>query len=110
MRFTDMFIRRPVLAVTVSLLILLLGTQALFKMQVRQYPELTNTVITVTTAYYGASADLIQGFVTQPLQQAVAEVENINFVQSQSMQGVSTVTVHMQRAQSPGLNPAAYAR
>ncbi|HTF85413.1 MAG TPA: multidrug efflux RND transporter permease subunit [Cellvibrio sp.] len=101
MRFTDMFIRRPVLAVTVSLLILLLGTQALFKMQVRQYPELTNTVITVTTAYYGASADLIQGFVTQPLQQAVAEVENINFVQSQSMQGISTVTVHMQLDSDP---------
>ncbi|MGB5396658.1 MAG: efflux RND transporter permease subunit, partial [Gammaproteobacteria bacterium] len=95
MKFTDIFIRRPVLSISISLLILLLGAQALLDMQVRQYPKLTNTVITVTTPYYGASADLIQGFVTQPLQQAVAEVENIDFVQSQSMQGMSLITAQM---------------
>lgn len=60
MRFTDIFIKRPVLAVSISFLIALLGLQAVFKMQVREYPEMTNTVVTVTTSYYGASADLIQ--------------------------------------------------
>ncbi len=60
MRFTDVFIKRPVLAVSISFLIALLGLQAVFKMQVREYPEMTNTVVTVSTSYYGASADLIQ--------------------------------------------------
>lgn len=67
MRFTDIFIKRPVLAISLSFLIALLGFQAIFKMQVREYPEVINTVITVNTSYYGASADLIQGFITQPL-------------------------------------------
>lgn len=61
MRFTDIFIKRPVLAISLSFLIALLGFQAIFKMQVREYPEVTNTVITVSTGYYGASSDLIQG-------------------------------------------------
>ena len=68
MRFTDTFIRRPLLAISISLLIVLLGLQALKGMQVRQYPKITNTVITVSTSYYGASANLIQGFITQPLE------------------------------------------
>ncbi|MGL4900040.1 MAG: efflux RND transporter permease subunit, partial [Shewanella sp.] len=62
MRFTDIFIRRPVLAASISFLLLLLGFNALNKMQVREYPKMTNTVITVTTSYYGADANLIQGF------------------------------------------------
>jgi multidrug efflux pump len=101
MKFTDTFIRRPVLSISLSLLILLLGTQALLDMQVRQYPKLTNTVVSITTAYFGASAELIQGFVTQPLQQAIAEVENIDYVTSQSMQGMSVITAQMKLDSDP---------
>ena len=101
MKFTDTFIRRPILSIALSLLILLLGAQAIMKMQVRQYPEITNTVISVSTAYYGASAELIQGFVTQILQQAVSEVENVDFVKSQSMQSVSTISAQMKLGSDP---------
>lgn len=101
MRFTDVFIKRPVLAVSISFLIALLGFQALFKMQVREYPEMTNTVVTVTTGYYGASADLIQGFITQPLEQAVAQADNIDYMTSQSVLGRSTITVNMKLNTDP---------
>lgn len=101
MRFTDVFIKRPVLAVSISFLIALLGIQAIFKMQVREYPEMTNTVVTVTTSYYGASADLIQGFITQPLEQAVAQADNIDFMTSQSVMGKSTITVTMKLNTDP---------
>ena len=70
--FTDLFIKRPVLATVVSLLILLLGLQAGFSLQIRQYPELSNTTITITTSYPGANADLIKGFITTPIEQAVS--------------------------------------
>ncbi|WP_104403415.1 multidrug efflux RND transporter permease subunit [Vibrio penaeicida] len=101
MRFTDVFIKRPVLAVSISFLIALLGLQAIFKMQVREYPEMTNTVVTVSTGYYGASADLIQGFITQPLEQAVAQADNIDFMTSQSVLGKSTITVTMKLNTDP---------
>ena len=101
MRFTDVFIKRPVLAVSISFLIVLLGMQALFKMQVREYPEMTNTVVTVTTGYYGASADLIQGFITQPLEQAVAQADNIDYMTSSSVLGTSTITVTMKLNTDP---------
>lgn len=101
MRFTDVFIKRPVLAISISLLIALLGFQAIFKMQVREYPEMTNTVITVTTGYYGASADLIQGFITQPLEQAIAQADNINYMTSSSELGTSTITVNMKLNTDP---------
>ncbi|ENH7395266.1 multidrug efflux RND transporter permease subunit VmeD [Vibrio vulnificus] len=101
MRFTDVFIKRPVLAVSISFLIALLGLQAMFKMQVREYPEMTNTVVTVTTSYYGASADLIQGFITQPLEQAVAQADNIDYMTSQSVLGKSTITVNMKLNTDP---------
>ncbi|WCE29697.1 multidrug efflux RND transporter permease subunit [Vibrio sp. SCSIO 43137] len=101
MRFTDVFIKRPVLAVSISFLIALLGFQALFKMQVREYPEMTNTVVTVTTGYYGASADLIQGFITQPLEQAVAQADNIEYMTSSSVLGRSTITVNMKLNTDP---------
>ena len=78
MSFTDIFIRRPVLASVVSLLILLIGLSAAFNLQVRQYPELSNTTITITTVYPGANADLIKGFITVPIQQAVASAEGID--------------------------------
>ncbi|MDV7104091.1 multidrug efflux RND transporter permease subunit [Vibrio sp. TH_r3] len=101
MRFTDIFIKRPVLAVSISFLIALLGLQAIFKMQVREYPEMTNTVVTVTTSYYGASANLIQGFITQPLEQAIAQADNIDYMTSQSVLGMSTITVTMKLNTDP---------
>ncbi|MEK6213561.1 MAG: efflux RND transporter permease subunit, partial [Vibrio fluvialis] len=101
MRFTDVFIKRPVLAVSISFLIALLGLQAVFKMQVSEYPEMTNTVITVSTSYYGASADLIQGFITQPLEQAVAQADNIDYMTSQSVLGTSKITVNMKLNTDP---------
>ncbi|MFT5274814.1 MAG: multidrug efflux pump, partial [Saprospiraceae bacterium] len=93
--FTDYFIKRPVLSLVISALIVLLGVQAFFSTQVRQYPELETTVITVTTAYPGASAELIQGFISTPVQQVVSSVVGIDFVRSSSVNSVSTVEVHM---------------
>lgn len=101
MKFTDTFIKRPVLAVSISLLIVLLGLQALGKMQVREYPNMTNTVVTVTTSYYGANADLIQGFITQPLEQAIAQADNIDFMSSQSFMGSSVITINMKLNTDP---------
>ncbi|TEW52238.1 multidrug efflux RND transporter permease subunit [Psychromonas algicola] len=101
MKFTDIFIKRPVLAISLSLLIVLLGLQALSKMQVREYPNMTNTVITITTGYYGANSDLIQGFITQPIEQAIAQVDNIDFISSQSFMGRSVITVNMKLNTDP---------
>jgi multidrug efflux pump subunit AcrB len=77
MKFTDIFIQRPVLATVVSLLILLMGLRSIGLLEVRQFPLIKNTVITVTTAYPGASSDLVKGFVTTPLQQAMSEANGI---------------------------------
>ena len=96
MRFTDVFVRRPVLATVVSLLILLLGLRSAMEMEVRQYPEVESTSVTVTTPYPGASSDLVQGFVTTPLQQAIAEAEGIDHLTSTSRQGVSTIEAQME--------------
>ena len=93
--FTDIFIRRPVLATVVSLLILLVGLQALFKLPIRQYPKLSNTTITITTAYPGANADLIKGFITTPIEQAVASTEGIDTLVSNSTQNNSTITINL---------------
>ncbi|MCE0493702.1 multidrug efflux RND transporter permease subunit [Vibrio salinus] len=101
MRFTDIFIRRPVLAASISILIALLGFQAVMKLPVREYPEMTNTEVTVTTNYYGASADLVQGFITQPLEQAIAQADNIDFMTSESRLGASTITVKMKLNTDP---------
>lgn len=101
MKFTDTFIKRPVLAISLSLLIVLLGLQALTKMPVREYPTMTNTVITVSTSYYGANADLIQGFITQPIEQAIAQADNIDFMTSQSFMGRSSIVVYMKLNTDP---------
>jgi multidrug efflux pump subunit AcrB len=93
--FTDLFIKRPVLASVVSLLILLAGLQAGWKLPIRQYPEITKTTITVTTSYPGANADQIKGFITTPIQQAVASAEGIDTLTSSSAQNVSTVTLNL---------------
>jgi multidrug efflux pump len=97
----DIFIKRPVLASTISLLILLLGLKSLFALQIRQFPELFNTVITVTTTYPGADADLMQGFITDPIQKAVATADGIDYLTSQSASGTSTVSVHVRLNQDP---------
>lgn len=96
MKFTDIFLRRPVLALVVSTIILLLGLRAFMQLPVRQYPSLETSTITITTQYPGASAELMQGFVTQPISQAVASVEGIDYLSSSSTQGRSLVTVRMQ--------------
>ncbi len=93
--FTDIFIRRPVLATVVSLLILFVGLAAFSKLQIRQYPELESTSITVTTTYPGANADLIKGFITTPIAQAVASAEGIDTLVSNSQQNVSTITLNL---------------
>ena len=101
MTFTDIFIRRPVLALVVSLLILLIGLKCMLGLQIRQYPELSNTTITVTTIYPGASPDLIQGFITTPIEQAVATAEGIDYLTSTSIQGTSTVTAYIRLNYDP---------
>ncbi|MBN8520795.1 MAG: multidrug efflux RND transporter permease subunit [Alphaproteobacteria bacterium] len=101
MSFTDIFIQRPVLATVVSLIILLVGLQAAFSLQVRQFPELTNTTITITTAYPGANAELIKGFITTPIEQAVASTEGIDTMVSSSRQNVSTVTLNLRLNADP---------
>ena len=93
--FTDLFIRRPVLASVVSLMILLVGLGAFSKLQIRQYPELESTSITITTTYPGANADLIKGFITTPLAQAVSSSEGIDTLVSNSQQNVSTITLNL---------------
>ncbi|RMJ04610.1 Efflux pump membrane transporter BepE [Marinobacter litoralis] len=96
MRFTDIFVHRPVLATVVSLLILLVGARAAMEMEIRQYPKLESTTVTVTTAYPGASSDLIKGFITTPLQQAIAEASGIDYLTSTSSQSVSTIQAKME--------------
>lgn len=96
MKFTDLFVRRPVLALVISTLILMLGVIAILQLPIRQYPMLESSTITVTTNYPGASAELMQGFVTQPIAQAVSSVEGIDYLTSSSVQGSSTVTVRME--------------
>src|SRR6266705_724092 len=101
MKFTDLFIRRPVLALVFSLLILLIGLKCMLGLQIRQYPRLFNTTITVTTIYPGASPDLIQGFITTPMEQAVATAEGIDYLTSNSIQGTSTVTAYIRLNYDP---------
>jgi multidrug efflux pump len=101
MSFSDIFIRRPVLSTVLGALILLLGFQGIFNLSIRQYPEVEETAITITTAYPGASADLIQGFISAPIARAVASTENIDYVTSASRPSSSTVTVQMKLGSNP---------
>ena len=94
MAFTDPFIRRPVLASVISLLIVLLGFQAFSKLTIRQYPQMENALITVTTAYPGANAETIQGYITQPLQQSLASAEGIDYMTSVSRQNFSVISIY----------------
>ncbi|MBB5609605.1 MULTISPECIES: MexW/MexI family multidrug efflux RND transporter permease subunit [unclassified Janthinobacterium] len=96
MKFTDLFVRRPVLALVISALILMLGLFAIKQLPIREYPLLESSTITISTTYPGASAELMQGFVTQPIAQAVSSVEGIDYLTSSSVQGSSNVTVRME--------------
>ncbi len=95
MNFTDLFIRRPVLAMVISLIIIIAGLQAIKSLNVRQYPRSENSTVTVTTVYVGASAELVRGFISTPLERAIAAADGIDYLQSQSSQGVSTISVRL---------------
>ena len=98
---TDLFIRRPVLAVVVALLLLVAGTQAIFTLTVRQYPRSDNASVTITTVYIGANAELVRGFITTPIERAIASAEGIDYLESQSSQGLSVITARLKLNQDP---------
>ena len=99
--FTDIFIRRPVLAIVVNLVILIAGFEAMKTLNVRQYPRSDNAAVTVTTTYVGASADLVRGFITTPLERAIAAADGIDYIQSSSTLGLSTITVRLKLNYDP---------
>lgn len=101
MSFSELFIRRPVLSTVVSFMILLLGAQGILSMSIRQYPKVDETVVTVTTVYPGASADVIQGFITSTIAKSVSSAEGVDYVTSKSSLGVSTVSVYMRLNTDP---------
>jgi multidrug efflux pump len=95
MNFTDIFVRRPVLAIVVNLVVLIAGLQAIRSLNVRQYPKLESASVTIRTVYVGADADLVRGFITTPLERAVAAADGIDYIESQSVQGLSTINVRL---------------
>src|SRR6202045_1743807 len=95
MKFTDLFIKRPVLAIVVSLVILIAGLQAVRSLSVRQYPRSDIAVVQVSTVYVGANADLVRGFITTPIERVIASADGIDYMESSSAQGLSTITVHL---------------
>src|ERR1041384_6678064 len=95
MKLTDLFIKRPVLSIVVSLVILIAGLQSIRSLSVRQYPRSDIAVVQVTTAYVGANADLVRGFITTPLERVIASADGIDYLESSSAQGLSTITVHL---------------
>lgn len=101
MRFTDLFIRRPILALVVNIFLLLGGWLAFKSMVVRQYPKTNNAVITVTTAYPGASADLVRGFITTPLEREIASADGLDYVESVSAPNVSVITAKLRLNYDP---------
>ena len=101
MKFTDIFIRRPVLALVINLLIVIAGLQAIRSVNVRQYPRSENSAVTVTTVYVGASSDLVRGFITTPLERAIAAADGIDYIQSQSTLGLSTISVRLKLNYDP---------
>lgn len=103
MNISAPFIKRPVGSTVLGLMIVLLGLMGAFGLQTRQYPQVDETVITVTTIYPGASAELIQGFVTAPISAAVASAEGVDYVTSQSRPSASVVTVNMALGQNPDI-------
>ena len=101
MKFTDIFIRRPVLALVISLLIIIAGLQAIRSLNVRQFPRSDNAVVTVTTVYVGASAELVRGFITVPLERAIAAADGIDYIESQSSHGIATISARLKLNYDP---------
>ncbi|HET9216516.1 MAG TPA: efflux RND transporter permease subunit [Terriglobia bacterium] len=95
MRFTDLFVKRPVLSIVVSLVILIAGLQSIRALSVRQYPRSDIAIVRVSTVYVGANADLVRGFITTPLERVIASADGIDYMESSSAQGLSTITVHL---------------
>src|SRR5256884_9641973 len=95
MKFTDLFVRRPVLAMVVNLVILIAGLQAVRSLSVRQYPRSDISVVSVTTVYVGANADLVRGFITTPVERVIASADGIDYMESNSAQSLSTISVHL---------------
>jgi multidrug efflux pump len=95
MKITDLFIKRPVLAMVINLLILIAGLVSIKTLSVRQYPRSDIAVVTVKTAYVGANADLVRGYITTPLERVIASADGIDYIESSSAQGLSTITVHL---------------
>jgi multidrug efflux pump len=101
MKLTDLFVRRPVLALVINLLIIISGLQAIRSLNVRQYPRNENSVVTVRTVYVGASADLVRGFITTPLERAIAAADGIEYIESQSALGLSTISIRLKLNYDP---------
>ena len=95
MKITDLFVKRPVLAICVNLVILIAGLQSIRSLSVRQYPRSDIAVVSVSTVYVGANADLVRGFITTPLERVIASADGIDYVESTSAQGISTISVHL---------------
>src|SRR6201984_1092177 len=95
MKLTDLFIRRPVLAIVVNLVILIAGLQAICSLSVRHSPRSDIAVVSVSTVYVGANADLVRGFITTPLERVIAAADGIDYMESTSAQGLSTISVHL---------------
>src|SRR5712664_1484834 len=95
MKFTDLFVKRPVLAIVVNLVILIAGLQAIRSLSVRQYPRSDIAVVRISTVYVGANADLVRGFITTPLERVIASADGIDYMESSSGQSISTITVHL---------------
>lgn len=101
MKITDIFITRPVLAIVINLIILLAGYKAIHSLNVREYPRSDAAVLKITTSYVGANADLVRGYITAPIEKAVAAAEGIDYIESSSSQGLSTISVHLKLNQDP---------
>ena len=99
--FTDLFIRRPVLAIVVNLVIIIAGLQAYRSLNTRQYPRSDNASVSISTVYVGASAELVRGFVTPPLEQAIAAADGIDYIESKSLQGYSLINVRLKLNYEP---------
>src|SRR5258706_1862191 len=99
--FTDLFIRHPVLAVVVNLAIVLVGWRALASLPVQQYPNIQSSSVVINTVYYGASAEAVRGFLTTPIERAVSAISGVDYVESTSRAGVSTITVHLKLNHNP---------
>src|ERR1700746_776271 len=95
MKLTDLFVKRPVLAIVVNLVILIAGLQSIRSLSVRQYPRSDIAEVQVSTVYVGANADLVRGFITTPLERVIASADGIDYMESSSAQGLSTITVHL---------------